>query len=145
MSDIAASYDETGFLKSLGLRVVETQDERTVGELVLRPEHLNRAGFVHGGVLCTMIDFAACAAGLHAEPGMPTRFGVTLSLTTQFTRPAKSGKLSVEGRMTSAGGKTYTSEAHVRDADGALVASGIGTFQWRRGSEPGAVPKPANA
>lgn len=142
MTDIAASYGTVGFLKSLGLRLVETEPGRAVGELALEPEHLNRAGVVHGGVLCTMIDFAACASGLHAEPGQPMRLGVTLSLTTQFMRPAKGGTLRVEGRMTSAGRRTFTGEAHVRDADGALVASGIGTFQWREGSEPGGAPKP---
>lgn len=142
MTEIATSYETTGFLKSLGLRLVETQEGRVLGELVLAPEHLNRASVVHGGVLCTMIDFAACAAGLHAEPGMPMRLGVTLSLTTQFMRPARGGTLSVEGRMTSAGRRTFTGEAQVRDAQGELVASGIGTFQWSKGSEPGATPKP---
>lgn len=142
MTDIAASYGSVGFLRSLGVRLLESQDGRVVGEIMLSPEHLNRAGVVHGGVLCTMIDFAACAAGLHTEPGQPTRLGVTLSLTTQFMLPAKDGKLSVEGRVTSTGRRTFTGEAHVRNASGELVASGIGTFQWREGSEPVARPGP---
>lgn len=143
MTDAAAvSYEATGFLRTLGLRLIDTREGWAAGELILGPTSRNRAGYVHGGVLCTMIDFAACAAGLHAERGMPLRFAVTLSLTTQFMRPARTGLLRVEGRMTSAGRRVFTAEAHVRDEDGGRVASGVGTFQWRKGSEPGAAPKP---
>lgn len=136
MTEIAATYQHSGFLQHLGLRLLESREGYVKGEMAIEPCHLNRAGVVHGGVLCTMIDFAAAAAGLHAGPGASTRLSVTLSLTTQFMRPAKSQKLTVEGRITSVGRRTYTAEAQVRDAKGELVAGGIGTFQWQPGSEP---------
>lgn len=136
--DIAASYQASGALHHLGIELVHSEEGRMVGGLTIGPEHLNRAGFVHGGVLCTLMDFAACGAGLHAEQGEPQRYGITLALTTNFTKAANKGRLTVEGRVLTAGLKTFTAEAHVTDEAGDIVAHGIGTFQWRPGSSPSA-------
>lgn len=132
MSDVvAASYRDFGFFGYIGLEMTHSEEGRVSGRLRIGPEHRNRAGFVHGGVLCSMIDFGACAAGLHAPPAHEKRMAITLSLTTQFTRPAADGGLRVEGKMLSAGRRTYSAEAHVYDDAGDLIAHGIGMFQWR--------------
>lgn len=135
-ADTPSSYQDVGLFGHLGLEMTHSEEGQVTGRLEIGPHHLNRAGSVHGGVLCTMIDFGACAAGLHAEPGQPQRYGVTLALTTNFTKAASKGTLTVEGKVINAGARTYTAEARVLDAAGDLVAHGIGTFQWRRGSAP---------
>lgn len=133
------TYRDTGLFGLLGLNLVHSEDGKVTGGLDIGPQHCNRAGAVHGGVLCTMLDFAACAAGLHSGPGEPVRLAVTLSMATQFTKAATNGHLRVEGRIITAARKTYTAEAHIFDDAGDLVAHAIGTFQWRPGSEPGAA------
>jgi uncharacterized protein (TIGR00369 family) len=133
---ISASYSGIGFFAHISLHLVDSEEGSVVGGLDVGPEHLNRAGYVHGGVLCTMLDFAACAAGLHSQAGEHRRLAVTLSLSTQFTKAVDRGHLRVEGQLLSAGRKTYTAEARVYDDGGDLVAHAIGTFQWRPGSEP---------
>lgn len=137
--DLSNTYSGIGFFAHIGLRLTHSQEGKVVGELDVGPEHRNRAGYVHGGVLCTMLDFGACGAGLHSEPGERRRFGVTLSLSTQFTKAVDKGRLRVEGQMLSAGRRTYTAEARILDDGGDLVAHAIGTFQWRSGSEPAAI------
>ncbi|MFD2226424.1 PaaI family thioesterase [Microvirga arabica] len=67
------------------------------GVLKIGSQHRSRAGNVHGGVLCSMIDFAACAVGLHSESGEPKRYGVTLSLTTQFTKAVSHARFARGG------------------------------------------------
>ena len=134
-SEPIAGFD-TGIFAHLGLTFPEAEPDRIVGQLDIGPQHLNRVGYVHGGVLCTMIDAAACCAGLYSPPGSPVRYAVTLSLTTQFTRPVRAGRLTVEGTVISANRTIYTGEAHVYDAENQLVAHGIGTFSWRPGSRP---------
>jgi uncharacterized protein (TIGR00369 family) len=136
--DTPASYQGVGLLHHLGIEMVHSEEGRVVGRLIIGPEHLNRAGYAHGGVFCTLMDFAACAAGLHVEPGEPQRYGVTLALTTNFTKAVNKGTLTVEGKIIAAGLKTFTAEARVHDEAGDLVAHGIGTFQWRPGSSPSA-------
>jgi len=132
----AESYAGVGLFELLGLGLDESRHGYVKGSLEIGPGHRNRMGYVHGGVICTMIDFAACASGLHAEKGEDTRYAVTISLTTQFVRPVRAGRLSVEGRMISAGRSSFTAEAHVFDDSGERAAHGIGTFRWRAGSRP---------
>ncbi|MBM6593124.1 PaaI family thioesterase [Microvirga pudoricolor] len=133
---LSSTYRDVGLFGLLGLELTHSQDGSVRGRLIIDPRHRNRAGYVHGGVFCTMIDFAACAAGLHSDPGEAARYAVTLSLTTQFTKAVADGVLQVEGRIVSASRKTYTAEAQVFDDSGVIAAHGIGTFQWRPGSEP---------
>ncbi len=130
------SYSGVGIFGLLGIGLDESRHGHVKGGLDIGPGHRNRAGYVHGGVICTLIDFAACGSGLHAEAGEPTRYALTISLTTQFTRPVQTGRLTVEGRMISAGRSSFTAEAHVFDDAGERVAHGIGTFRWRDGSQP---------
>jgi uncharacterized protein (TIGR00369 family) len=138
--DFELRSDHTdGIFAHLGLKMEHTGEPgHIVGRLDIGPEHLNRMGNVHGGVLATMIDAAACVAGLTRQPDEPPRFAITVSLSIQFVSAARHGELVVDGWQLSAGHRTYTAEAKVRDAEGRLVANGIGTFQWRKGSEPGA-------
>ena len=138
---VASSYRDIGLFNLLGIEMTHSEEGVASGAVEIDSRHRNRAGSVHGGVFCTLIDFAACAAGLHAEPGQEARYAVTLSLTTQFTKAVDGGKLEVKGRLISAGRKTFTAEAHVYDEKGAVAAHGIGTFQWRPGSEPMARTK----
>ncbi|MEO3999407.1 PaaI family thioesterase [Mesorhizobium sp. CAU 1732] len=138
--DTPSSYRDVGLFALLGLEMTHSEDGRVSGQIEIDAKHKNRAGFVHGGVLCSMIDFAACAAGLHAPAGQPPRFGVTLSLTTHFTKAVDKGVLRVDGRMVSAARKSYTAQAHIYDDAGDLVAHGIGTFQWRPDSAPASQP-----
>lgn len=133
---LPATYSGVGFFAHIGLNLVHSEEGKVVGGLDVRSEHRNRAGYVHGGVLCTMLDFAACAAGLHSEAGEHRRLAVTLSLASQFTKAVDRGHLRVEGLLLSTGRKTYTAEARIYDEDGDLVAHAIGTFQWQPGSEP---------
>jgi uncharacterized protein (TIGR00369 family) len=138
--DLASTYQGTGFLDLIGLEFAHSEESRVSGVLAIEPQHRNRMGNVHGGVLCSMIDFAACAAGLHSAPGEPPRYGIPLSLTTQFTKAVSDGRLRVEGRLLAAGRKTYSAEAHIYDDADDLVAHGIGNFQWRAGSQPSSKP-----
>jgi len=137
--DTPSSYRNVGFFQHVGLEMTHSEAGRVTGRLDVGAQHLNRAGFVHGGVLCTLIDFAACAAGLHSRPGEPQRYAVTIALTTNFTKAASQGILTVEGKIITAATRTYTAEARVMDSAGDPVAHGIGTFQWQRASAPSAT------
>lgn len=139
---MAASYNGIGYFALLGIEMTRSDNGLVEGRLEIGPQHRNRAGFVHGGVLCSLIDFGACGAGLHGPAGQDRRLGVTLSLTTQFTKAVQNGMLRVEGKVISAGRRIYSAQAHVFDDAGDLVAHGIGTFQWRREVLPAAPSSP---
>lgn len=108
-------------------------------EATARPEHRNRAGVVHGGVVLALIDQAAAYAGLWCPVPGHARRGMTLSLATQFTAPVTAAggasRLVAEAEMVSRGGSTFFTRVVVRDEAGTIVATGQGTHRWRTGSE----------
>jgi uncharacterized protein (TIGR00369 family) len=90
-----------------------------------KPEFLNPAGVVQGGMLAAMLDNvlgAALGAGL--EPG---QFLVTLELKTSFLHPARTGTLIGEGRVLRRGKSIAFLEGHLEDRDGNLVAKASAT------------------
>lgn len=123
-----------GLHELLGYSFTEWQEGRVVGELLLGPQHLNRAGILHGGVLCTMIDAACGAAGLYSADPARRRTSVTLSLNTIFTGQARGGLIRVTAWQRTGGRQIYTSAAEVRNEAGELLAHGHGTFRWLHGS-----------
>jgi uncharacterized protein (TIGR00369 family) len=128
--------DRIPFLRLLGLY----QEDAPPGEsrLVLpdvRTELHNMLAAAHGGVLMTLLDVAMARAAIsHPEAGSGTV--VTVEMSTRFLKPG-TGTLFTEGRVLSSGRSLCTCEAHVRNADGALVASAMGTFKYWRGTGGG--------
>ncbi|RMD62858.1 MAG: PaaI family thioesterase [Alphaproteobacteria bacterium] len=107
-------------------------DEATVA-LSVTDRHINRSGVVHGGVIATLIDTACGFAGCYRPPPQEGRRAMTLALTTQFIAPAVAGmRITAHARRTGGGRQIFFASCEVRDQDGRLIASGEGTFRYRR-------------
>jgi uncharacterized protein (TIGR00369 family) len=127
-------------------RLLAWRDGHATLQATAGPAHMNRAGVVHGGVVLALIDQAAAYAGLHCTVPGNARRGMTLSLATQFTAPVMGGTIVAEAEVVGRGQSTFFTRVVVRDAAGAVVATGQGTHRWRRGSEvPEGVPAAAPA
>ena len=132
---------ESPFLEMLGTRIEEWRDGYVRISLVLRPEHLNRAGVVHGGLLATLLDHGGGACGLYCAVPGNARYGMTLSLTCNFIAQTNTGVLTTVGRRTAGGRKIYFAQTEVLDADGKAIASGTSVHRFRSVSEaPEGVP-----
>jgi len=131
-----APIDRIPFLRLLGLQQEPSAAGCSRLRLPeLRAELCNMLPAAHGGVLMTLLDVAmARAATSHPEAGSPTV--VTVEMSTRFLRPGR-GPLLAEGRVISSGKSLCTCEAQVRDAQGELVASAMGTFKYWRGAVGG--------
>lgn len=126
---------DTGFQALLGHRIVEWSEGLAVAELAVGPQHLNRNGFLHGGVLTALIDTVCGYAGCYcAVPGRVRR-AMTLSLTTNFTAQVNGGVIKAVGRKQTGGSRIFYCSGEVLDKDGMLLAIGQGTFRYRSGSE----------
>ena len=89
-------------------------------EWVVNPERR----YTHGGVLATLVDLGADWAMVRKTGrGVPT-----INLHVDYHAPAMPGDLTVRGRIVRMGGQFSTSEAHVFDREGKLLASGRGTY-----------------
>ncbi|MDC0662972.1 PaaI family thioesterase [Marinobacter sp. SS21] len=120
---------EMGFREVLGFEVEEWAKDWAVLSLQLNQSHLNRNGFVHGGVIMSLMDSACGLCGVYcALPGHVRRC-LTVSMNTQFISPARDGSLRVEARMVSRGRRMFFAEARVFTGD-VLVATGSGTLRY---------------
>ncbi|CAA7618748.1 PaaI family thioesterase [Magnetospirillum sp. SS-4] len=139
--DLLGGEPPSGFQDLLGYRLAEWSEGHSLLELAVERRHCNRAGFVHGGVVATLID-TACgfAATFCPYPGRVRRV-VTLQLTTSFTGQARHGLIRAIGRRKAGGSRIVFCTAEVLDEAGVLIAMGEGSFRYRTGSEsPEGVP-----
>jgi uncharacterized protein (TIGR00369 family) len=81
----------------------------------------NTMGIVHGGLLCTLCDFAAGCA-VHTLLPAGVGFG-TIEIKVSFLKPVRAGDGPVEvlGRALRVGQRVAFAEAHARDGRGDLV------------------------
>jgi uncharacterized protein (TIGR00369 family) len=85
-----------------------------------RPGFANPTGNIQGGYLAAMLDEAMGSALIVATDG--AFLSTTISMTTDFIRPAPVGTLQAEGRVVSLGKSIAFLEGSLRGADGKLVA-----------------------
>ena len=99
------------------------------------PQHSNRSGIVHGGVMLALLDQVNAFAGLYCPTPGHKRHAVTLDLDTRFTGQGRLGhRLIAEGKLVSAGRNIFFARGEVKDEDGHLVAFGASTHRYRAGS-----------
>lgn len=120
----------TGFNHLLGGRLVEWGPDIARTRLELRDELLNSQQIVHGGVYCAFLDFTCGMAGLYYPEGETRKTCVTLSLTTNFVGAVKGGALHGIGRRIGGGRSIFYAEAELRDDNGNLAATAMGTFKY---------------
>jgi uncharacterized protein (TIGR00369 family) len=90
-----------------------------------RPQFLNPAGHVQGGLLAAMLDDAMGPAVLIMTDG--ELYTVTLDLNVTFIAPAKPGPLFAESLVLQLGKTIAFLEARLMDGDGALLARATST------------------
>ncbi|HEY3797940.1 MAG TPA: PaaI family thioesterase [Caulobacteraceae bacterium] len=85
-----------------------------------RPEFLNPAGTIQGGLLAAMLDDTMGPAVVVASRG--EHYAPTISLNVSFLAPAKVGPLYGEARVVQMGKTVVFMEGELTDADGVVVA-----------------------
>jgi uncharacterized protein (TIGR00369 family) len=128
--------DETGAQSLLGYVVdISAQDGKGRCVLDIGPQHTNRHGGLHGGIIACMLDNAmGYAASLSGDPDGQTKF-MTISMSTQFLAPANEGRIVATGTVTGGGRKIVFVDGVLHDAEGRLLATASGAF--KRLSNPG--------
>ena len=80
--------------------------------------------YTHGGILAAIIDVAADYA-IAARLGRPVP---TIDIRVDYHKAAMPGDLIAKARVVRMGSQYSTAEAYLYDKEGALVASGRGTY-----------------
>jgi uncharacterized protein (TIGR00369 family) len=110
-----------GFDKLYGLDIVHMDAEEVRARVAVRPELLQPAGLVHGGVFASMAESMTSIATWMAvhEDG---RSAMGQSNQTSFLRPIVSGTIHATGRCRHRGRTTWVWEVDITDDGGRLCA-----------------------
>jgi uncharacterized protein (TIGR00369 family) len=110
-----------------GMRLQFQRDEerkRIVGQFRLGPEFQGASGFIHGGIIATVLDEVMSKASRFLDVR-----AVTAELIVEYLKPVRVGdELTVEGFHTRREGRQLYHEGEIRDATGTLLARGRGRF-----------------
>jgi uncharacterized protein (TIGR00369 family) len=145
--ELQKMLDGTPVHRALRLRLAETVEGADAAEagIVLRAEPgaehagADGLGFLHGGVVATILDTTATFALIHATG---TDWN-TVDLRVDFVRPAPSGPLEARGSAVQIGRRLGRAKADLYAAGSdRLLASATGTFVR---AEPDAVTTEAVA
>jgi uncharacterized protein (TIGR00369 family) len=116
---------DSGLVKHLGIRLVETEKDRVVAELEIRPELLTTTGALHGGTLMAFADTVGAAGTVvNLAQGQST---ATLESKTNFFAAARSGTVRAEATPLHKGKRTHVWQTRVTDANGKLLSLTIQT------------------
>ena len=109
----------------LGIRFVETSQDRVVAELTIRDDLRTVGGALHGGTLMAFADtVGATGTALNLPPGAGT---TTLESKTNFFAAGRSGVVRAEATPLHRGKRTHVWQTRVSDESGRLLSLTIQT------------------
>ncbi len=104
------------FPGELGIELVEIDDQRVIGRLLVEERHLHPGGYVHGGVWTAFADTVAAWGTLRNLAAGHDFTTVELKLNV-FVSATKGDELRAEGRPLHTGRRTQVWEVRVLKGD----------------------------
>jgi len=110
-----------------GMKIVFQADEttrRVTGDFRLGPEYQGATGFIHGGIIATVLDEV-----MSKVSRLTNVHAVTAELTVEYLRPVRVNEdLRAEGFATRQEGRDLYREGEIRNAAGTVLARGRARF-----------------
>ena len=119
---LARLVENDRFAAHTGIELVKAAPGYALTRLAVQEKHLNGAGFVQGGAIFTLADFAFAAAS--NEAGSLT---LGINATIAYIKGPRGKVITAEAKEVSATNKLCTYEATVYDEDGQTVAKMLAT------------------
>lgn len=110
-----------------GMQLTFEQDDATRrirGMFKIAPEYQGGPGFVHGGIVATLLDEVMAKVSRFEKD-----YCVTGELNVEYMKPVPVGEeLTVEGWEVERAGRIRRRQGEIRNSAGALLARGTGKF-----------------
>ncbi len=110
----------------LGIEITERHQDGVTIECAVRPELMNGAGVLHGGVTATIAD-AAMGIGLMHVLGKG-RSIATVEMKINYLRPVREGKVVARSYVLRLGKTLATGRVDLFDAQGTAVGVALLTY-----------------
>jgi uncharacterized protein (TIGR00369 family) len=125
------------YLEFLGFRLTTWKEGFARLEMPVRSDHRNTVGYLHGGIVSSLLDIAGAVSGSH---GISSEMvSVTVNLNTSFMAPHKGTIAVAEAELIRSTKSLFFAQSKLIDADSnRLCAIATGTFkrQTRKSEVP---------
>jgi len=120
-------YEGT-YLQFLGFRLTNWKEGFARLEMPVRADHRNTVGYLHGGIISSLLDIAGAVAGSH---GISTKMvSVTVNLNTNFMAPHRGDTAVAEGELIRSTRSLFFAQSKLIDPESnRLCAVATGTFK----------------
>ena len=109
-------FDDDGFVKLLGMEILELSEERAVVRAAIHREHLNANGSAQGGMLYSVADYAFALYANYQHPMTVTQGG-----SIRYVRAACTKYVTAVAKETVRAGHNTVSEVIIYDDQGEIV------------------------
>ena len=127
--DVQRIFESAGHVQALGIQLTDVGPGWCETHLDVTPDHLQQTDIVHAGVLATLADHTAGAAG--STVLAPDEYVLTIEFKINLLRSARARRLWCRGQVLKAGRMITVAESDVfaaSDATTKLVAKAIVTL-----------------
>ncbi|MCH6548404.1 MAG: PaaI family thioesterase [Proteobacteria bacterium] len=122
------THYEGTYLEFLGFRLTAWREGFARLEMPVRPDHRNTVGFLHGGVIASLLDIAGAVAGSH---GIADEFvSITINLSCNYMAPHRGDTVIAEGELVRTTTSLFFAQAKLLDPEhNLLCATATGTYK----------------
>ena len=108
-------FEDDGYVKLSGIEIVEITKEQATVRADIKKEHLNANGFVQGGMLYAVADFAFAVLANYLHPVTVTQCG-----HINYVRAAQTNSITAIAKETVRAGHNTISEVTIYDDKGSV-------------------------
>ena len=125
--DNTTLYEGT-YLEFLGFRLTAWKEGFARLEMPVRTDHRNTVGYLHGGVIASLLDISGAVAGSY---GISNEFvSVTINLNCNFMSPHQAATAVAEGELVRVTKSMFFCQAKLFDPENKrLCATATGTYK----------------
>ena len=122
------THYEGTYLEFLGFRLTEWKQGFARLEMQVRPDHRNTVGFLHGGVIASLLDIAGAVAGSYGIADETV--SITINQNCNYMAPHRSSTVIAEGELIRRTTSMFFSQSKLMDPDNNLLcATATGTYK----------------
>jgi uncharacterized protein (TIGR00369 family) len=123
---ISKVVNQSPYFSLLSMKIKDLEWGTSVLEVQLEEKHLQPFGYIHGGVIASVMDAATFWA---VFPQVKDGMGLTtVEIKVNFLAPVQKGKLVAKGRCIKIGKTLALGDATIHDAKGSLLGHGTATM-----------------
>ena len=118
------------YLEFLGFRLIDWREGFARLDMQIRPDHRNTVGYLHGGVIASLLDISGALAGSYGRS--KESVSVTINMTTNYLSPLRGAAVIAEAELVRSTRSLFFTQSRILDPENKrLCATAMGTYKPR--------------